>query len=319
MKKIIIIALLSSLFGCSSKTIYIENEDGFYENKEENRFVDKELKKDLNFFHDVQKRLYDVSSRGYATTTYPYCLAQTHLDKATEQYNNNDRTDYVEDSLISSLEILLQMEIYLDDIIYPESKHDEYTVRKDLWNLVYDAKDWLDSYQILDNSSCGQCTLAELELELKNARHLNSELGLRNALPSIRKSEVLASKLNEEILNCKINNLYKFIPRSIYYETAKYGLRDISKKRLDVVAKLLKENNKYKINIVGFTDPVGSTYYNYKLSYKRAITAYKYLLSKGISKHRMSVSSKGEKEQIKDRFNQESNAINRRVDILIKK
>lgn len=317
MKKLILIPLMATLFGCASNTIYLEEADRNYTEREENRFIDEELEKDLDFFHSVQKRLYDVSSRGYATTTYPYCLAQTHLDKATEQYNNNDRTDYVENNLNSALEILIQMEIYLDDIIYPETEHDKYTVRKDLWNLVYDAREWLDTYQILDNSNCGQCKLAELELELENARHLNTELGLRNALSSIRKAEIFAQELNQEILNCKISNLYKQMPRSLYYETDKFKLRDISKKRLDVVEKLLRENRNYKLEIVGFTDPVGSNLYNENLSYKRASNAYKYLISKGINKKRMKVIAKGERDQIKDRFNQESHAINRRVDLLI--
>lgn len=320
MKRIILLGLALAITGCASKTIYIdESEESFYENRPENRFVDKEMLKDIDFFHSVQKRLYDVSEQGYATTTYPYCLAQTHLDKATEQYNNNDRTKYVEENLESSLGILAQMEVYLDDIIYPETKHDNYTVRKDLWNLTYDAKEWLSSYEILDSSKCGQCTLAELELELKNARHLNSELGLRNALSSIRKSEMLASNLSKEIINCKINNLYKFIPRSIYFESDKYNLRDVSFKRLDVIAKLLKENNRYKVNIVGFTDSVGSSKYNQLLSKKRAMKAYNYLISKNISKHRMNVLAKGETNQIKDRFNQNNNAVNRRVDVFIKK
>lgn len=319
-RKVLIFGLIGVLSGCASKTIYLdEKENDIFSNNNENRFIDKEMVKDLNFFHNVQKRLYNVSENGYSTTTYPYCLAQTHLDKATEQYNNNDRTKYVEDSLESSLGVIIQMENYLDDILYQDYKHDNYTVRKDLWNLTYDAKEWLSSYEILNNSECGQCTLAELELELKNARHLNEELGLRNALSSIRKSEHLASKLTSEIIECKSTNLFKFIPRSIYFETDKYNLRKISLKRLTVIAKILKENKKYKINIVGTADTVGDDKYNYKLSHNRALEAYDYFISMGISKNRMNIIANGESKQIKDRFEQKSNAINRRVDIYIKK
>lgn len=317
MTTVCFLALSTLLTACSSNTIYVEEEPGEFNNIKENRYVDKHLLDDLSFFHDVQKRLYDVSEKGYSTTTYPYCLAQTNLDKATEQYNNNDRSDYVEESLESSLVILNQMEVYLDDIIYPKSEHNEYTVRKDIWNLVYNAKDWMDNYKILELSECGQCTLAELELELVNAQHLNSELGLRNALPSVRKAERLATKLNQEIADCKMNKLYKFIARSIYFDYNKDNLRDASIDRLKVVLKLMKENKSMRINIIGYADPRGQDRYNLNLSQSRALSAYSYLKKNGVSARRMTIIARGETNQIKDHFDQPNHAINRRVDIYI--
>lgn len=302
---------------CTSKTIYINDEKKFFEITKEDRFVDKNIKEDLKFFHEVQSKLYEVTERGYETTSYPYCLSQKYLDIATEQYNNNDRSDYVEKSLEKSLSILTQMEVFLDDIIYPENIKTDYAVRNDYWNFVEEIKSFYEKEQLLDSIDCGQCKLAELETELLNAEHLNSELGLRNSLRSIRSAEKIYKELKKEINYCKDGGGYNLIERRLYFKINKDELRDVSIKKLNVVYKILNKNKSFKLKINGYTDPVGTDEYNNSLSKRRAMSAYNFLIKKGIDKKRLTVNYFGEKKQIKNYLNKKSYAINRRVDLVI--
>lgn len=315
-KKIIILSLSFFIISCtSSKVIFLENENKIDLSKKENRFSDEIIKNDLEYFNSVQKKLYDISEKKYNTTSYPYCLAQSYLDKATEQYNNNDRSDYVKITLENSLNIINQMKKLPDSISYPIEIYDQYIVRNDLWNLVNNTRAFYDLYEIRNSFECGQCKLAELEVELINAQHLNSELGFRNALPSIRKSEYLARELDDEIVSCKENELYKIVDKRIFFDNDSFELRDISYKKLNIILSIIK-NNKYKLKITGYTDPNGTNNYNLLLSQKRAKEVYNFFINNGI-KSNINLDAKGENYQIKDDNYIDDYAINRRVDIEI--
>lgn len=314
-KKIIILFFAIFAISCSSQVIFLEDENKINLSKKENRFNDENIKNDLEYFNNIQKKLYDISEKKYNTTSYPYCLAQSYLDKAYEQYNNNDRSDYVRMTLENSLNIINQIEKSPDSINYPIEKNDKYTVRSDLWNLVNNTRVFYDLYGIRNSFECGQCKLAELEVELINAQHLNSELGFRNALPSIRKSEYLSRELNNKILSCKNNELYKIIDKRIFFDNDSFELTDISYKKLNVILSIIK-NNEYKVKINGYTDPNGENNYNLLLSQKRAKEVYNFFVKNGI-KHNITLEGKGEKYQIKDSNKVDNYAINRRVDIEI--
>ena len=83
------------------------------------------------------------------------------------------------------------------------------------------------------------------------------------------------------------------LPR-IEYDFASWELRDSSKKDLDYVAQTLIENPNITISLISHTDVRGTEEYNLELSNNRARVCVEYLVSKGISRDRLTDVGKGE-------------------------
>ena len=100
-----------------------------------------------------------------------------------------------------------------------------------------------------------------------------------------------------KILNFELNLITStiVIPR-IEYDFNSAKLRENSKYQLDKLKNLLDENPFIIIQIRSHTDHIGSDESNLDLSYRRAESCVKYLISKGISKDRLSYVGLGEKD-----------------------
>jgi OOP family OmpA-OmpF porin len=69
------------------------------------------------------------------------------------------------------------------------------------------------------------------------------------------------------------------------------------------------------IIVTGHTDSVGSAIYNEKLSKRRALSAKKFLVSKGLPSDRIVTNGKGEQQPVASNKTSAGRAKNRRVDI----
>lgn len=78
------------------------------------------------------------------------------------------------------------------------------------------------------------------------------------------------------------------IVENIFYDYNKATLREESKKALDEVAEMMRENPNITIEMASHTDRVGSDAYNNDLSQRRAKSVVDYLIESGISSDRMS-------------------------------
>ena len=74
-------------------------------------------------------------------------------------------------------------------------------------------------------------------------------------------------------------------------------------------------NRADKIKITGYTDNVGATEYNHKLSLQRAEAVRDYLVSIGVDANKTEVNAGGEANPIADNATKEGRAKNRRVEI----
>ena len=113
-----------------------------------------------------------------------------------------------------------------------------------------------------------------------------------------------------------------FDVKPIYYGSNLFALNDDSKKELDRVAIVLKDNSGLKIALGSHTDSKGSDALNLELSKNRAKAVYDYLVSRGISKKRMSFEGYGEtkiKNRCKNGVNcrDEEHKVNRRTEYLV--
>lgn len=75
--------------------------------------------------------------------------------------------------------------------------------------------------------------------------------------------------------------------KNIWYDFNKATLRPASRIELDHVAKIMKDNPTFKIEMASHTDSVGGNKFNLRLSQKRAQACVDYLIAGGISKDRL--------------------------------
>jgi|GEM_PF-3331591 len=85
---------------------------------------------------------------------------------------------------------------------------------------------------------------------------------------------------------------------------------------LDSLAQVLKNYPDMKVEILAYTDSIGSDKYNLKLSEKRARAVMHFLVGKGIDPARLIAIGRGESEAIGNNRTEKGRALNRRVEFL---
>jgi len=88
--------------------------------------------------------------------------------------------------------------------------------------------------------------------------------------------------------------------RNIYYDYDKWFLRDEAKLTLDTVYNLMMDNPTIIVELGSHTDTRATFEYNIKLSQRRAESAVKYLLKRGIPKERLVAKGYGETQVMED-------------------
>lgn len=103
----------------------------------------------------------------------------------------------------------------------------------------------------------------------------------------------------------------------ILFPTNSSTLNAASKTALTRFAANMKEHPDTDIRIVGHTDNTGRAEYNQKLSEKRALSVFNYLVSQGIASGRINSYGVGLTQPIADNSTVEGRAQNRRVEVFI--
>jgi len=118
----------------------------------------------------------------------------------------------------------------------------------------------------------------------------------------------------------KVNNKMAIVIENIYFDSAKWSLKEESHISLNKIADVLTKNPEMRLSINAHTDNKGRDAYNLNLSNKRAASALKFLVEHGIDKNRLEFKGFGEtqpkidcKSQCTDNELQE----NRRVEFII--
>ncbi|MEA3497409.1 MAG: OmpA family protein [Bacteroidota bacterium] len=108
-------------------------------------------------------------------------------------------------------------------------------------------------------------------------------------------------KKKEKAFEIKVDTVIKIVKEpvnltfgNILFEFDSFSISNYFKTQLDTLYQILKDNNKRRIGIYGFSDPKGSSEYNIKLSKKRSESVFKYLVERGVEKNRIEIKAKGE-------------------------
>jgi len=103
----------------------------------------------------------------------------------------------------------------------------------------------------------------------------------------------------------------------IHFDFNKATVRPESEPTLKEIAKLLKENSKLKLYVVGHTDSVGKISYNMKLSRARAEALVKALVTKHrVAQDRLGPYGVGPLTHVASNETEEGRALNRRVELV---
>jgi len=102
--------------------------------------------------------------------------------------------------------------------------------------------------------------------------------------------------------------------KNVRFETGKDVLKSESYIVLDQVVDLMRKYGEYSLRISGYTDNVGDSRSNLRLSEKRSETCYEYLISKGISPSKLTFRGYGEANPVADNDSSEGRRANRRVE-----
>ncbi|MCL9780383.1 OmpA family protein [Vibrio sp. S4M6] len=113
------------------------------------------------------------------------------------------------------------------------------------------------------------------------------------------------------------NNITLNMPNAITFATNSSTLKPGADKVLSSVVLVVKEYDKTRINILGYTDNTGSASYNKLLSDKRANAVGGYFLSHGTKYARLNEKGMGEANPIASNSTSKGRAENRRVEIVL--
>lgn len=105
--------------------------------------------------------------------------------------------------------------------------------------------------------------------------------------------------------------------KHIYFEFDKDELMPRSYVELNKLLKVMRENPRLSIDIVGHTDALGEDAYNLDLSRRRALAVEKFLLGNKISKSRLRSHGEGESRPVAPNDTDEGRAQNRRVEFVV--
>ena len=121
-----------------------------------------------------------------------------------------------------------------------------------------------------------------------------------------------------EVTRTQDNQLKLNIPNDISFATGSAAIKPELRTVLTQFATGLNSNQGTLVRVVGHTDNVGTDTNNQRLSVERADTVRDFLEDRGVSKTRIEVAGRGEREPIANNATVEGRAQNRRVEIFLR-
>ncbi len=115
----------------------------------------------------------------------------------------------------------------------------------------------------------------------------------------------------------EVRNLFQKALQGIQFETGKATIKKSSYALLNDIAKVMKENPTYMIEIQGHTDNTGSKKVNQELSEKRAEAVKTYLVGKGVNANRIKAVGYGDEKPVASNATAAGRNKNRRVEFIV--
>ncbi|MEX1668677.1 OmpA family protein [Zhongshania guokunii] len=114
---------------------------------------------------------------------------------------------------------------------------------------------------------------------------------------------------------CHLDGPQTLLLEGVFFAHNSAALNSSAKLVLDRVVLLIQQSDARRIEVGGYTDNIGSTHYNLRLSETRALAVRKYLLSQGLNAERLVAKGYGEESPRADNGTAEGRDLNRRVEL----
>lgn len=276
------------------------------------RITDSRLHADRATLAAVQTRLRRLNEAGVAQGHYALAKAQCWLDTARTQYEENDRTGYIEESLTESVRIAQALEAdratqagHATPLVARSTR-----LRDDLWVQLGQFKSQGSTL------ACTARTVACAEVRLVRAGHAEQQTGWRQATPHVQMVEDAVRLARVQAASCvpqpvaasgaKVISTAVVAASGVSPVTAptvvvresftlpgdalfQFGKSDVAgllpggRERLATLAGKLKAYRTIQtVHVVGHTDRLGSETFNDHLSSARATTVLTFLESLGV-------------------------------------
>ncbi len=259
------------------------------------RITDGVIDADYQTYEQQQNRIKAVNDTGrHPVKSYSLSKAQCWLDVSFHEYTRNDRSDFPQDALNESHKITeyLQSGGDVSSAQNPANQtplvNGAAKLRPDLWERAGALKQH-------PGFGCAEQLVACGEVELVHAGNEQNQQQWRHAKPYVQIAEDLLGQAKQaaeacvlpkappqrvvEHLNLSASALFRFNRR------AQGDLLPAGKAELDQLAERIQQvyASVDRIDLVGYTDRLGSDTYNAQLSKDRADTVKAYLQSRGVT------------------------------------
>ncbi|MBC7608173.1 MAG: OmpA family protein [Polaromonas sp.] len=294
---------------------------------QQTRITDERILSDRRTLDNVQQRLRKLNEAGIPQNNYSLAKAQCWLDTAKTQYHENDRTGYIEESLAEAVKITQALEAdksvragYDTPLVARSTM-----LREDLWAQLSAYKTQAAML------ACNARTVACAEVRLVRAGHAEEQTGWRQATPHVQMVEDALRTAKIQADSCLQSSAVAQAPLTARQATVpavsvpnaastpaavsketyvlltdtlfkfdKSGADDMiqgGQQRLADVAQRLKNYKSIQtLTVIGYTDRLGSSDYNDKLSEARAKTVQAFLESLGVKSASSSAQGKGKRD-----------------------
>lgn len=171
--------------------------------------------------------------------------------------------------------------------------------------MISSATTWQAEKRLNDMAKANACSrVIPIEAFVNNPEYMTG------ALYMVKASAMVETTTESRIAGLKANNgLFAF---------NKSDIRPEFQSELDEVGMFLQNNPSAYVQLVGYTDSIGTEEYNLGLSQRRADSAADYLMNKhNINRDRIVVNYYGEANPIASNDTEEGRAQNRRVEIAV--
>ncbi len=182
-------------------------------------------------------------------------------------------------------------------------------------NDVFTVKtDIIGKYKII-----GLKKYSEYKINIEKEGYFNSEKNLKTLNTCIKVNNAFDYVENFSLISGDIIKI-----DSIYFDFNKVAIRKDAAKELDKIVTFMKENPEVIVELYSHTDSRGSDEINKVISDKRAKASVNYIISKGISKKRISGRGFGESKLLNDCINdvpcsEDKHQVNRRTEMQVVK
>jgi outer membrane protein OmpA-like peptidoglycan-associated protein len=103
----------------------------------------------------------------------------------------------------------------------------------------------------------------------------------------------------------------------VLFDTGKYTLKSEARERLAKISGIVLAYPDLKLQVVGYTDSVGSDEYNQTLSDKRAEAVRDFLVGNGVSMNNVTAQGMGKADPVADNSTAQGRQLNRRVEMVV--